>query len=1159
MAPAIEPPPLPKIPRRIGRFRIKGLLGEGAFGAVYHAHDPQLDRQVALKTPRLGVLGNRSDAERFLREARAAAQLRHPHIVPIFDADQIDGLYYIASAFIAPGRTLGELLREQGSLEPASAAWLIEQLASALDYAHSLGVVHRDIKPDNILLDEKGEPHIADFGLARHDGSDVLRTQDGMRMGTPAYMSPEQHQGRSHEADGRSDLWSLGVMLYQMVAGELPFQEQGLRLMYCVCHTDPAPLRKKNPKAPRDLETICLKCLAKAPEARYATCGELADDLRRWRLCEPVRARRVTAVERLWRWAQRNPAIALLISAVMVLLTTLGLGGLTASSLLARSHQQLEQKNMLLEDETRRATQSADDARQHRALAEKRAADARANEQRALAAEQAALAAQRSTQEALDKLRDAIDARKKSEQLSEEAQALAAANKQDADAAKAEREKELAKNRELSYSIDVNSAYQQWRLGNVGSARKILRSCPPEFRGWEWRYLDRESAGGQSYLPVAAKDLGFYTEYFRQETLLDPRELSLLDAALAELRGSIVCESADGRWAATYQPPVAGAPLQIYGFRNVDLLRLAPREKVGTFLARHPCISPTGSYLAGLGVRVEPILIDGKPVDHAFATPAVWRRDGKQRIDMAKILLGVAQTPPFGGSIGKDDLPEAHLWPTVASGANRFWAKFAFRPDENHVAGYFSGTKKIHVWSLAPEPVRLTEIGISAEPVDYRGSSASLRYSNDGAKLWVISPDRIDAYDGTTYELLGTTMLEKPLPVDAAIALSGQQDHFVARVAGIAKPPREAAKKASKPAPSPPWGVWEMESGRFVTELAEPVREEPSKPTGRDPAEEPPQEFAAAGDLSWFAVRSASQIQAWEEHRGAHRLTIAGVSAVAVGALRPGEPRVAVARGTQILVLDLMNPARPTPCRGHAGSIRALAFSPRLGQLASLGNDGAIRIWDAESGDELVSLEQPSARCLAFLPDGSRLIVGLDNGGLEWRDVADEGKLVKTVAASRNSIETLAVSPDRELIATGGLDRRHALWNVLSGEQMPTNPIHHDGEIRFVRFGWNGARLISAGNDGTIGIWDAATGELIRALRENSRDLRGIAFSSDPPRIIVAAHDKLNVWDPESGSKVIELETLAAPALAVEMMADESLLVADEAGNLRVWSLGVMP
>jgi WD40 repeat protein len=309
----------PTSDQRIGRFVLRAKVGEGATGIVFRAHDPSLDREVALKVPRAGLLNDAEDVAAFLREGLAAGKLRHPHIVPVYEAGQADGYCYIASAFI-DGQTLKSAIETRGPFRSSEAAELVARVAKALHYAHGKGIVHRDVKPGNIMLDAAGEPQIMDFGLAHRVTGETLQTIDGALVGTPAYMSPEQAAGRSREVDARSDLWSLGVVLYELLTGQRPFGGTAAQWIAAIQHREPVSPRKLDRSMPRDLETICLKCLAKSPAQRYPTCEALAEDLGRFLRGEPIVARPVSRLERTIRWCRRQPVLASAIAAASVFL-----------------------------------------------------------------------------------------------------------------------------------------------------------------------------------------------------------------------------------------------------------------------------------------------------------------------------------------------------------------------------------------------------------------------------------------------------------------------------------------------------------------------------------------------------------------------------------------------------------------------------------------------------------------------------------------------------------------------------------------------------------------------------------------------------------------------------------------------------------------------
>ncbi len=356
------PPTMELIPKTIGRFRVRRLLGQGGFGLVFLADDTALQRPVAIKIPRLETLATITHTDRFLREGRAAAALNHPHIVPVYEVGEFGGVPYIASAY-CPGLNLAEWLQQRSEpVSPRTAAALVARMADAAQHAHQRGILHRDLKPANILLEfpepsdnetAGGDPandssvanhefasvgrtgsaddhaiaefdlaaraRINDFGLAKLDGAE-LATQTTGTLGTPSYMPPEQADPAAGKLGPPADIYSLGAILYELLAGRPPFQEATvLATLDAVRHRQPKPPRKIVPGVPADLDAITLKCLEKKPQHRYDSAAALVDDLERFLTQRPVRARRIRSAERFLRWCRRNPAMASLVFAVVLL------------------------------------------------------------------------------------------------------------------------------------------------------------------------------------------------------------------------------------------------------------------------------------------------------------------------------------------------------------------------------------------------------------------------------------------------------------------------------------------------------------------------------------------------------------------------------------------------------------------------------------------------------------------------------------------------------------------------------------------------------------------------------------------------------------------------------------------------------------------------
>jgi WD40 repeat protein/serine/threonine protein kinase len=414
-------------PRRFGDYELLEEIARGGMGVVFKARQVAAGRLVALKTILSGRLASAEEVERFRREALAAAGLDHPGIVPVYEVGEVDGVHFFTMALVYGGNLHQRLA--DGPLPPKQAARLVRQVAEAVQYAHDRGVVHRDIKPRNILLAGDGPaaeaagaspapagtpgppagagpssggsgsvpgdlvPRLTDFGLARTRESGLSVT--GEALGTPSYMPPEQAAGQHKHVGPASDVYGLGAVLYCLLVGRPPFQAATpMETMRQVLHDEPVPPRQLNPSVPRDLETVCLKCLAKEPARRYGTARGLAEDLARFEEGRPVLARPVGRLGRGWRWCRRNPAVAGLLAAVAAAL----LGGTAVATLFAvradANARQADREAAAARESEKKATLAKDDADRHLYLA------------------QMQLAQRAYDESAMDRVRDLLDRQK---------------------------------------------------------------------------------------------------------------------------------------------------------------------------------------------------------------------------------------------------------------------------------------------------------------------------------------------------------------------------------------------------------------------------------------------------------------------------------------------------------------------------------------------------------------------------------------------------------------------------------------------------------------------------------------------------------------------------------------------------------------------------
>jgi WD40 repeat protein len=1004
--------------RYFGDYQILDELGRGGMGIVYKARQITLNRTVALKLIRAGVLAGDDELRRFQNEAEAIAMLDHPGIVPAYEVGEHEGRRYFSMKLIEGDSLVPGIARYID--DPRAAARLVAEAAEAVAHAHQRGILHRDLKPANLLIDPEGHPHVTDFGLAKRLVEDVEHTQSGAILGTPAYMSPEQAAGRRGSITTATDVYGLGAVLYALMAGKAPFEgDSVVDMLRAVKEQPPKPPSRSNASVPRDLETICLKCLEKDPRRRYSTSQALADDLHNWLDHRPIAARRVGPVERAWLWSRRRPALAGLLAALVV-----ALAGATVLSIAY-------------------ARQQADRARSERLLRME------ATTERDRSARQAYVS---SINLAWNEWQGANPAR-----LHELLEATRPTHESPHDF--------------RSFEWHYLDRLGRTPLWTYSRNSPVLGSSLAFGRQFTWVAVTHEPRERETSEIVVldvrtGKELRTISprraRFGRIAATPDGGHLIFADSG--ETISSVDIDTGEvRRMPFDASPQATGVGQVTLGHDGRHLARLVPNSAPD----RSPSVVelwdaarmtklksfsiPSGDY-AGGPFSLSP---DGSHMAAMSTGLKIWdTTTGKveKAIDLNEIVTDVAYSPDgrllaaatFTGWIGLWD-PITGVQGKTMSGHRGPIQRIGFSPDGRQLV---SGGRDrvIRIWNIPTGTVRVELRGHGSEIWDIAFAPdghqlASVGLHDGEVKFWDSerAPESIELSPGPlapgSMPTFGLEFSRDGRVLFASQAAGAVEAWDVGRNTSLFRIGTKAANGRGWVVFGPGPSVLATLDDKRSIVLRNPadgaeIRTLDSSEESRVAVFSPDGRFLVGGS------DRVNSIRVWEVATG-RLVAVLDDHTQPVGCLvfsPDGRKLVSGSFDTSVRIWDFSSHKAVKVYHGHSSAIAGIAIHPDGQRVASASLDsrlrGEIRIWDIATGEGSQVLRGHSAfvRSLSFLPEGKRLVSLGDDGVLKLWDVVSGQETLSIAAHERNGLG-LAVSPDGRRLATSGAEGAIRIWD----------------------------------------------------------------------------------------------------------------------------------